>query len=180
MSRGWMFPVSGYDEKSITSNFGERAAPVSGASTFHEGIDIAAPSGTTVIAALGGYVSGVSRSKARGNYVTVSSGDTVTEYAHLSEVNVKAGEAVTQGSKIGTVGSTGISTGPHLDFRIKFKGKYVDPLNFKYSGNYNQKKWKNQNFFEDLNGNELLEFVKQRWLWIIAGLLVFAILTKKR
>lgn len=182
MSNGWTFPVLGYNEKNITSNYGSRSEPTAGASTFHEGIDIAAPTGTSVVAAIGGKVSGVLRSAAKGNYITVTSGDTVTEYAHLDTVDVKAGDTIAQGTKIGTVGNTGISTGSHLDFRVKQNGSYIDPLTWNYSGNYNSGSWGNStaNIFSNLNGSDLLEFVKDKWLWITAGLLVYAVLTKKR
>lgn len=120
----FIMPVQGQ----ITSGFGARTPPTKGASSFHPAIDIAAPSGTNVGAAAAGTVITAGRLGGLGNVVIVDhGGGTITEYGHLSTILAKRGDAVTQGQTIGQVGSTGISTGPHLDYRMKIAGKYVDP-----------------------------------------------------
>lgn len=118
-------PVSG---GRVSSGFGPRSAPTAGASTFHKGIDIAAPTGTGVKAAAGGVVIYAGRLGGLGNAIIVDhGGGTITEYGHLSSILTKKNARVGQGEKIGEVGSTGISTGAHLDYRVKTGGKYVDP-----------------------------------------------------
>lgn len=117
-------PVTG----TVTSSFGYRSAPTAGASTYHEGIDIAAPAGTEVCAADGGKVTKAGWSDAKGWHVVILHGNgRYTEYAHLNEYYFQKGEYIHAGQQLGTVGSTGISTGPHLDFRVKENGNYVDP-----------------------------------------------------
>ena len=120
-------PVSG----TITSTFGYRDAPTAGASTYHQGIDIAAPAGTKVNAADGGKVSSVGYSKTKGYYVKVSHGNgRYTEYLHLQGYYVQKGDAVEPNQVIGLVGSTGVSTGPHLHFSVIEGGNYVDPAGY--------------------------------------------------
>ena len=120
-------PVSG----TITSTFGYRDAPTAGASTYHQGIDIAAPAGTKVNAADGGKVSSVGYSKTKGYYVKVSHGNgRYTEYLHLQGYYVQKGDAVEPNQVIGLVGSTGVSTGPHLHFAVIEGGNYVDPAGY--------------------------------------------------
>ena len=113
----------------ITSHFGYRNAPTAGASSNHPAIDIGAPSGTTVVAADGGVVIYAGSNGGYGNSVGVKHANgMVTYYNHLSAWNVKVGDQVAQGQPIANVGSTGISTGPHLDFKIvDAKGNPVDP-----------------------------------------------------
>lgn len=114
-------------EGPITSGFGLRTAPIAGASTFHKGIDIAAPLGTPVKAAAGGRVT-IGNLPGLGNVVIIDhGGGTITEYGHLSSIGVTDKQIVSQGQVIGRVGSTGISTGPHLDFRVRVNNKFVDP-----------------------------------------------------
>lgn len=120
----FIMPVSG----AITSGFGSRTPPTKGASSFHPAIDIAAPLGTPVKAAAGGVVVTAGRLGGLGNVVIVDhGGGTISEYGHLSAILAKRGQTVGQGDVIGKVGSTGISTGPHLDYRVRVNGKYVDP-----------------------------------------------------
>jgi murein DD-endopeptidase MepM/ murein hydrolase activator NlpD len=118
----------------ISSGFGARVAPTKGASSYHPAIDIAAPIGTPVKAAAGGTVIYVGKMGGLGNVVIVDhGGGTITEYGHLSSILTKKGSAVGQGDVIAQVGSTGISTGPHLDYRVKVGGKYVDPRTGRFS-----------------------------------------------
>ena len=119
------WPVNG----EITSYFGNRDAPTSGASTYHEGIDIAAALGTAVSAFNSGVVQFAGSAGGYGNQVIIDHlNGLVTYYSHLNDIMVSAGQTVSAGQQIGTVGSTGISTGPHLDFRTQQNGQFVDPL----------------------------------------------------
>lgn len=123
----WPLNISG----TITSNFGYRDAPTAGASSYHKGIDIAAPMGTSVVAAKEGTVTTASYQSAAGNYIMVYHGNsTYTVYMHLSAIHVSVGQKVSQGEVIGAVGSTGVSTGPHLHFGVNVNGSYVNPLNY--------------------------------------------------
>jgi murein DD-endopeptidase MepM/ murein hydrolase activator NlpD len=120
----FILPVNG----PITSGFGARTPPTKGASSFHPAIDIGAPLGTPVKAAAAGVVIYTGRLGGLGNVVIVDhGGGTITEYGHLSKILTQKGASVGQGAVIAQVGSTGISTGPHLDYRVKVGGKYVDP-----------------------------------------------------
>lgn len=123
----WPLPAS----HTITSYFGNRGQPTSGASTYHQGIDIGAPTGTSIVAASSGTVVTASYSAGAGNYIMISHGNSVyTVYMHCSQLLVSAGQTVSKGEKIALVGSTGISTGPHLHFGVSVNGSYVDPLNY--------------------------------------------------
>lgn len=113
----------------VTSHFGYRNAPTAGASSNHPAIDIGASTGTPVVAADGGVVIYADSNGGYGNSVGIKHDNgMVTYYNHLYSWNVKVGDTVAQGQQIAQVGSTGISTGPHLDFKILDKnGKPVDP-----------------------------------------------------
>jgi murein DD-endopeptidase MepM/ murein hydrolase activator NlpD len=124
-SNGYIWPTTG----TISSGFGYRTAPIAGASTYHEGVDIAASRGTTVSSAKDGTVISAGYVSGFGYQVVVDHGDgDVTYYSHLYSYNVLPGDYVSQGQKIGGVGSTGTSTGNHLDFRVQRNGEYIDPL----------------------------------------------------
>ena len=97
----------------------------------HTGLDISAPKDTPVLAAADGAVTASGYDSKNGNYVLLSHGDGLeTYYAHLTESSVKPGDTVTQGQTIGTVGSTGQSTGPHLHFEVRQDEGCQDPLNY--------------------------------------------------
>ncbi|MDR1905089.1 MAG: peptidoglycan DD-metalloendopeptidase family protein [Treponema sp.] len=117
----------------ITSLYGYRPNPFNpkdGTRQFHSGLDIAAAAGTPIKAAQSGRVSTVSNDASFGNYVVISHHSGYrTLYAHMSVVRVKAGAYVTAGQRIGDVGSTGRSTGPHLHFTVYKNGVTVNPLN---------------------------------------------------
>ena len=118
-------PVSGL----VTSRFGWRSHPVSGQDDFHTGVDIAAAQGTPVLAALPGVVEQTGYSESYGNFVVLRHSDNLrTTYNHCSEILVKEGEQLARGDRIALVGSTGISTGPHLHFEVEVKGLKADPL----------------------------------------------------
>lgn len=123
----WIEPVSGY---SITSAFGYRKAPTAGASTYHQGIDMACPTGTPIYATRAGTVTKASyQAGGAGYYVSISHGDGFASiYMHMTRYVVSNGQTVSQGQLIGYVGSTGVSTGPHLHFGISYGGTYVNPM----------------------------------------------------
>jgi murein DD-endopeptidase MepM/ murein hydrolase activator NlpD len=130
MALGELFahPVRG---ARLTSPFGWRYDPISGARRHHAAIDLAAPQGTPVRAAMEGRVSALGFNATYGNFVIISHpGNYQSMYAHLHNVSVRRGDQVRQGAQIGTVGSTGYSTGPHLHFAIYRSGRAVNPLDF--------------------------------------------------
>ena len=123
----WPLKISGR----ISSYFGPRNSPTAGASSYHKGIDVAAPTGTHIIASASGTVVTATYSSSAGNYVMISHGNRMyTVYMHCSRLAVSEGDSVTQGQLIAYVGSTGISTGAHLHFGISKDGEYVNPLNY--------------------------------------------------
>ena len=118
------WPVSGV----ITSPFGWRSNPFGGAPEFHQGLDIAAPMGTTITASAPGTVIMAQWYGGYGNYILIDDGGGYsTGYGHLSAFYVSVGQQVKQGQAIGAVGCTGECTGPHVHFEIRFNGKPIDP-----------------------------------------------------
>lgn len=112
----------------LTSGFGPRRRPTVGASTNHKGLDIAAQTGTKVIATNSGRVIFRGKSRGYGNLIIIDHGNgTTSRYGHLSKFNISQGQEVDQGQKIAEVGSTGISTGPHLHFEIRKHGIAENP-----------------------------------------------------
>ena len=126
-SAGWIKPVTGY---TLTSPFGMRKHPVLGYNRMHNGIDMACAQGTPIYATRAGTVTTASyQAGGAGNYVSINHGDGFASiYMHMTHYVVSAGQSVSQGQVIGYVGSTGISTGPHLHFGISYAGTYVNPL----------------------------------------------------
>jgi murein DD-endopeptidase MepM/ murein hydrolase activator NlpD len=114
----------------ITSHYGMRKDPISGALNFHTGIDFRANTGTTIMAALDGVVSVVTENWLYGKYIIVTHDNGYkTLYGHLSSFSVRQGERIARGKKIGEAGNTGYSTGPHLHFTIYDKNnKTINPL----------------------------------------------------
>jgi murein DD-endopeptidase MepM/ murein hydrolase activator NlpD len=113
----------------ITSGFGYRVHPILEDTRFHTGVDISALPKTPVRATAIGKVIEVSQSKNYGKYVKIKHINGIeTLYAHLSNIFVRKGEFVEKGEIIGTVGETGLATGPHLHYEILYKGRPVDPL----------------------------------------------------
>ena len=111
------------------SGFGPRRAPIKGASTFHKGVDIGGKFGSEIVASLAGTVKIATYSSSAGNYIEIDHGNGyVTRYLHCSKLLVKKGDTVLQGQVIGLVGSTGVSTAPHLHFSVVIDGVSVDPL----------------------------------------------------
>lgn len=118
------WPVSG----TITSPFGYRRNPFGGGMEFHQGLDIAAPMGTTITAAAAGTVISAGWYGGYGNYILIDhGGGMATGYGHCSQIFVSVGQQVQKGQAIGAVGSTGVSTGPHVHFEVRINGKAVDP-----------------------------------------------------
>ena len=122
----------------ITSPFGYRVHPILGKKKFHTGIDIGAAAGTNILAANSGTViAAIHGTTGYGNYVMVDhGGGIVTLYAHCSQLLVKKGDKVKRGQKIALVGSTGMSTGPHLHFEVRKNGEYQPPLDYVSQGRY--------------------------------------------
>lgn len=115
----------------VTSDYGTRVVPTSGASSNHKGIDIGAAGGADIVAAADGTVKAASYSSAAGNYVMIDHGGGLyTVYMHASSLLVSPGQTVTAGQVIAKVGSTGISTGNHLHFGVSLNGSYVSPWGY--------------------------------------------------
>jgi len=115
----------------ISSGFGKRIKPKSGASSDHKGLDLAAPNGTPILAAGSGKVTFTGNAGGSGNMVQIDHGNgLVTEYMHMSSFSVRQGMDIEAGQKIGAVGSTGTSTGNHLHFVVKVNGTPQNPLSY--------------------------------------------------
>ena len=127
----WVTPVSGY---TLTSPFGNRLHPVLGVYRMHNGIDMACPKGTPIYATRAGKVTTAAyQAGGAGYYVSINHLDGFSSiYMHMTNYVVSAGQTVAQGQLIGYVGSTGISTGPHLHFGVSYAGTYVNPLAYIY------------------------------------------------
>ena len=123
-----IMPTAGW----LTSQFSRnRAHPLLHISRPHEGIDVAAPMGAPIIAPASGTVTKVDRENGYGNVLEIDHGNgIVTRYAHCSRIDVRQGQHVTRGQRVAAVGSTGLSTGPHLHYEIHINGKIVDPLTY--------------------------------------------------
>ena len=123
------FLVSPLEFSRVSSGYGMRFHPVLGRSRAHLGVDYAAPTGTPVRTIADGVVSFAGWQRGYGNVVEISHRDNKsTLFAHLSRVDVKKGARVMQGEFVGAVGTTGLSTGPHLHFEFRDNGVHQDPL----------------------------------------------------
>jgi len=123
------FPAPSYTK--ISDDYGNRIHPTLGVEKFHNGIDLAAPNGSPILAAYDWEVVAASYSSSMGNYVMIDHGDSLyTIYMHASALYVSKGDAVTKGQQIAAVGSTGRSTGPHLHFGVRKNGGYVSPWGY--------------------------------------------------
>lgn len=113
----------------LTSGYGMRQHPLLGGSRLHSGVDIAAPAGSPIYAPTAGVVSGAGWNGGYGLSVTIEHGGGLqTRYGHMSRLAVTAGQSVKAGEVIGYVGSTGLSTGPHLHYEIRRGGAALNPL----------------------------------------------------
>lgn len=115
----------------ISSPYGWRMHPTLGINKFHNGVDMAAPKGTNILAAYSGEVVAAAYNSTMGNYVMMNHGNGVyTIYMHASKLCVSEGDIILEGEKIAEVGSTGRSTGPHLHFGVRKDGQYVNPMDY--------------------------------------------------
>lgn len=122
-----IWPAKGY----VTSVFGYRESPFGSNYEFHDGLDISAPLGATVVATADGVVTTTGNFGDTGNTIIISHGyGYETGYCHLSSINVEKGQRVQRGQQIGKVGSTGRSTGPHLHYLVKIAGSKVNPRTY--------------------------------------------------
>lgn len=123
----FMQPVSGH----MTSSFGMRYHPILHITRMHTGCDFGAPIGATIHAAAGGVVIHSSYMNGYGNVVIIDHGGGIsTVYGHCSRIVVSDGQTVRRGQYIANVGSTGLSTGPHLHFEVRVNGKPVNPMRY--------------------------------------------------
>ncbi len=115
----------------ISDEYGYRTHPILGVQQFHNGLDMAAPGGSPILAAYDGKVVAAAYSSSMGNYIMIDHGDSLyTIYMHASALYVSKGAEVSKGDKIAAVGSTGRSTGNHLHFSVRLNGNYVSPWNY--------------------------------------------------
>lgn len=123
------WPAPSY--KRISDDYGYRIHPILGTQQFHNGVDMAAPGGSPILAAYDGKVVAAAYSNSMGNYIMIDHGDGLyTIYMHASALYVSSGTEVSKGDKIAAVGSTGRSTGNHLHFSVRLNGSYVSPWNY--------------------------------------------------
>ena len=129
MREGLIAPVPG----AISSRYGMRRHPILGYRRMHSGVDFRGRTGTPVYAATDGTVNFSGRNGGYGNFVRIRhAGGLATGYAHLSRIAVRNGQSVERGQVIGYVGSTGLSTGPHLHYEMYRNGQKIDPLSVRY------------------------------------------------
>lgn len=115
----------------ISDDYGYRIHPILGTKQFHNGLDMAAPGGSPILAAYDGKVVAAAYSSSMGNYIMIDHGDGLyTIYMHASALYVSSGTEVSKGDKIAAVGTTGRSTGNHLHFSVRLNGSYVSPWNY--------------------------------------------------
>lgn len=128
---GGMFKWPAPSYTRISSDFGYRNHPTLGVVLYHNGVDMAAPGGSKILAAYDGKVVAAAYSSTMGNYIMIDHGDELyTVYMHASALYVSKGDVVVKGEHIAAVGSTGRSTGNHLHFSVRLNGAYVSPWNY--------------------------------------------------
>tara|TARA_Y100000022_G_scaffold182438_1_gene175865 strand:- start:172 stop:1491 length:1320 start_codon:yes stop_codon:yes gene_type:complete len=133
----------------LSSGFGNRKHPILGFTKMHRGVDFAAPAGTPIFAAGDGIIEYSGWNGAYGKYIRIKHNGTFkTAYAHLSKIYKKRGTRIKQGDIIGTLGSTGRSTGPHLHYEILISGRQVNPLKIKLPSGKNIPKNELDNFYK--------------------------------
>lgn len=128
---GGMFKWPAPSYSRISDDYGNRTHPILGVQQFHNGVDMAAPGGSPILAAYDGEVVAADYNASMGNYIMINHGDgLLTIYMHASALYVSKGQSVARGDKIAAVGSTGRSTGNHLHFSVRKNGSYVSPWNY--------------------------------------------------
>lgn len=128
---GGKFAWPAPDYTRISDEYGNRMHPTLKVQQFHNGLDLASPGGSRILAAYDGEVVAADYSSSMGNYVMIDHGDGLyTIYMHASALLVKKGQMVSRGEQIAKVGSTGRSTGNHLHFGVRLNGNYVSPWNY--------------------------------------------------
>ena len=128
-------PLDGNWQGHISCYYGYRVHPISGENQLHRGVDIAMPEGTPIYATHNGTVTTATYNSSYGNYVVLTDEEgTVTKYAHMKELFVSEGMEIVAGTQIGTVGSTGVSTGNHLHLELLVDGEYYNPIFYFESG----------------------------------------------
>lgn len=128
---GGMFAWPAPSYKRISDDYGYRIHPILKTKQFHNGIDMAAPGGSPILAAYDGTVTAAAYSATMGNYIMIDHGDNLyTIYMHASKLYVSKGAEVVKGQKIAAVGTTGRSTGNHLHFSVRLNGSYVNPWEY--------------------------------------------------
>ena len=140
-------PISNYDLSRTSSGFGMRMHPIYKVKKFHYGMDFVARVGTPIYATANGTIIVASNSfYGYGKYIKINHDyDYYTAYGHMNELNVKNGDVVKRGDIIGTVGNTGLSTGPHLHYEVILRNKHVDPINY---------------YFHDLTAEQYEEMIR--------------------
>jgi len=119
------------DDYWFSSGFGWRLSPFTNLRDFHNGLDISSRKGTPIIAPANGKVIQRGRDKYLGKYVKIDhGGEVITLYGHLSGFDVSQGQKVKRGDTIGFMGNTGLSTGHHLHYTLKVRGKFANPLHY--------------------------------------------------
>ena len=127
-------PVANKKLKQMASGFGFRIHPIYKTSKMHQGMDFTAAIGTEIYATGDGVVINAGAERGYGNQVEISHGyGYMTRYAHMSKIKVRRGQKVKRGEVIGNVGSSGLSTGPHLHYEVHKNGKQINPINFYYN-----------------------------------------------
>lgn len=128
---GGMFTFPAPSMTRVSDDYGYRIHPILGTQQFHNGVDLAAPGGSPILAAYNGKVVAATYSATMGNYIMIDHGDSLyTIYMHASALYVSKGQEVSKGQKIAAVGSTGRSTGNHLHFSVRQNGNYVSPWKY--------------------------------------------------
>lgn len=128
---GGMFKWPAPSYTRISDDYGNRIHPTLGVQQFHNGVDMAAPGGSPILAAYDGEVVSAAYNSSMGNYIMINHGGGLyTIYMHASALYVSQGTNVARGDKIAAVGSTGRSTGNHLHFSVRLNGSYVSPWNY--------------------------------------------------
>ena len=123
----WIRPVAGR----VSSPAGVRYSPIHGTREFHDGVDVAVPVGTPIVAPKDGTVLATGYSASFGMFLRMAhANDYVTFFAHLSQVPLAVGDTVSQGERVAYSGNTGWSTAPHLHFGMFRGGQFVDPQHY--------------------------------------------------